>query len=189
VGCVPFTPDYSCCDDWADLTPELQERATDLAWSTIRTLSGSQIGNCPTTVRPCLSEACSACSPWAHQWMTPSIRAGEWVNSACGSHRCSCERMCEIVVPSSVAVIAQVLLDGTELPLEDFRVDNGNRIVRQDGGCWPSCQNMTAPLGSPGTLGITYVPGIVPSAAGLWAVGVLACEFSKACTRGKCRLP
>ena len=38
-------------------------------------------------------------------------------------------------------------------------------------------------------LGITYVPGIVPDAAALWAAGVLSCEFAKACTGEKCRLP
>ena len=48
---------------------------------------------------------------------------------------------------------------------------------------------MTVPLGDPGTIGITYVPGIVPDAAGLWAAGVLACEYAKACSGAHCRLP
>src|SRR5262245_27247636 len=48
---------------------------------------------------------------------------------------------------------------------------------------------MNLPLGEPGTLGITYIPGIVPDAAGLWAAGILACEFAKACSGQKCRLP
>src|SRR4029077_1489144 len=34
-----------------------------------------------------------------------------------------------------------------------------------------------------------YVPGIIPDASGLWAAGVLASEFSKACQGAKCRLP
>ena len=48
---------------------------------------------------------------------------------------------------------------------------------------------MDRPLGEICTLGITYVPGIRPGPAGECAAGVLACEFSKACAGGKCRLP
>jgi hypothetical protein len=97
--------------------------------------------------------------------------------------------MCEIVMPGPVAGLVKVTFDGVEVALSNFRIDNLHRIVRTDGTCWPSCQNMNAPLTEVGTLGIEYVPGIIPSPAALWAAGVLACEFSKACTGGKCRLP
>jgi hypothetical protein len=92
-------------------------------------------------------------------------------------------------MPGPVAQIETVWLDGAELPVESFRVDNLHRIVRVDGECFPSCQNMNAALDEAGSFGIEYVPGIVPNESGLWAAGVLACEFSKACTGGKCRLP
>jgi hypothetical protein len=88
-----------------------------------------------------------------------------------------------------VAVLASVTLDGVELQLGDFRIDNGNRIVRTDGSCWPSCQDLNKDVGEPGTLGITYVPGIVPDSSGLWAAGVLSCEYAKACSGAACRLP
>ena len=92
-------------------------------------------------------------------------------------------------MPGEIAELLEVSLDGTALPLADFRIDNGHRIVRMDGECWPSCQNLSRPVGEAGTLGITYMPGIIPDASGLWAAGVLATEFAKACTGGKCRLP
>jgi len=92
-------------------------------------------------------------------------------------------------MPTPVGGIASVWMDGAELDPTAYRVDNGNRLVRTDGDCWPSCQDMGSPLGQPCTLGITYVPGIVPGAAGEWAAGLLACEYIKACTGGKCRLP
>jgi hypothetical protein len=286
--CVPFTPEFGCCADWDTYDAALQERAVELAWATLRTLSGGQVGNCPVTVRPCLSAPCGVCAGTWHQprpvtdslneihvgadepddpavemwvdtedavaattaltgvqgevfvgalppadpgvevwvdtgaatamsvattstyqdnrmvspstlsplvpepWVTAGLRAGEWVNVACGTPQCSCTRLCEILLPGPVAALVEVSLDGALLPLSYFRVDNGYRIVRTDGDCWPSCQNLDAPLGAAGTLGITYVPGIVPDAAGLWAAGVLACEFVKACnpTSGaKCRLP
>jgi hypothetical protein len=187
-SCVPYEPDYACCEGWDELTPELQERATTLAWDTLRALSGGQVGSCPVTMRPCLGPPCTVCNPGG-TWMMPFIRDGNWYNAVCGIDPCSCERLCEIVTPGPIAMLTEVLLDGTELPLNEFRVDNGNHIVREDGECWPSCQNMNLALGEDGTLGITYVPGIIPDAAGLWAAGVLACEYSKACTGGKCRLP
>jgi hypothetical protein len=192
VSCVPFTPDYSCSDDWDTLPPELQERATDLAWSALRALSGGRVGNCPVVVRPCLGAPCTACrqSWWTAAWVQATLVNGVWGNCiCCDSTECSCEPLCEIVMPGEVAEITEVSLDGTALPLEDFRIDNGNRIVRMDGACWPSCQNLTRPLGEIGTLGITYVPGIIPDSSALWAAGVLASEFAKACTGGKCRLP
>lgn len=184
--CVPWGIDSSCCDDWAGLDQSLQDRSEDLAWSTLRTLTGGRIGNCPTVMRPCLSAPCEMCTG---AWMTPVIRDGQWHNTVCGTLRCSCARLCEIVFAGPVAAVLAVDDSGIEVPLESFRIDNGNRLVRQDGACWPTCQDMTAPPGAPGTLTITYVPGILPSDAALWAAGTLACEYAKACTGGKCRLP
>lgn len=196
MSCVPFTPDYACCDDWESHTPELQERATDLAWSTLRVLTGGRVGHCPSVVRPCLGPPCNVCTDWwrgdltrAGGWIGVGIVNGNWVNCACGAPKCSCERMCEIVMPGPVAGIVQVVLDGIEFDASSFRVDNLNRIVRTDGGCFPSCQNMGRPLTEIGTFGITYIPGIIPDSSGLWAAGVLACEYAKACIGGKCRLP
>lgn len=188
--CVPFAPDSACCEDWDDQTPAVQERAIELAWSTLRTLSGGQVGNCPTVVRPCLGAPCRVCRDWWQPgWVKAGLVAGEWINCLCGGPECSCARLCEIVLPGPIAALVAVQLDGEELPLGAFRIDNGHRIIRQDGECWPSCQNMDLPLGEPGTLGITYVPGIMPDSSCLWAAGVLACEFAKACTGAKCRLP
>jgi hypothetical protein len=112
------------------------------------------------------------------------------VNSTCGSSGCSCGPLSEIILPGLVAEIWQVKVDGVLLPVESYRVDNGNRLLRTDGLAWPSCQFMDRDVEChEGTMGIWYVPGVVPDAAGLWAAGVLTCEFSKACTGGKCRLP
>lgn len=183
--CVPWGIDSSCCSEWEGLDPALAERAEELAWSTLRSLSGGRIGNCPVSMRPCLSAPCDTCITWP----VPTIVNGEWVNVVCGTPRCSCKRLCEIVFPGPIAAIIEVDYGGVEVPLSAFRVDNGNLLVRQDGECWPSCQDMTLPAGDPGTLTITYVPGILPTDAALWAAGTLACEFSKACSGEKCRLP
>jgi hypothetical protein len=56
--------------------------------------------------------------------------------------------------------------------------------------CWPTCQEMAAPLTDDGTWGVTYRRGAVVPQSGLWAAGLLACELYKACTgEGECALP
>lgn len=185
-GCVPYALDTACCPGWDALDESLRDRATVLAWNTMRLLSGGQLGNCPVIMRPCLSRPCECC---AGGWMNPTIINGEWINCVCGAPPCSCTRLCEIAFPGHVADVLSVNWSGTDIPLDQFRIDNGRFLVRMDGQCWPSCQDLSAPAGAPNTLTITYVPGITPDAGALWAAGTLACEFTKACTGGKCRLP
>lgn len=185
--CVPWAVDASCCEGWDELDAGLRDRAEELAWSTLRALSGGRVGNCVAVMRPCLTAPCDLCAQT--EWMHPHIRDGQWINTICGTPRCSCARMCEIVFPGPIAALGDVIIDGEILDPAQYRVDNQNRLIRQDGQCWPSCQHMELPMGDVGTMSIEYVPGIVPSAAGLWAAGTLACEFTKACTGGKCRLP
>ena len=188
-SCVPYLPTMDCCPDWADLDDALLCRAIDLAWDTLRSLSGGLVGNCPVLVRPCLTAPCSACTEMSLQMVRTSGECeGCWSNT-CGSAGCSCPRLSEIVLPGPVAEVWQVMVDGEVLLVDAYRVDNNNRLVRTDGGSWPSCQDMSKDVTAEGTLGVWYIPGVVPDAAGLWAAGVLTCEFAKACSGGKCRLP
>lgn len=184
--CVPWELDSGCCTEWDTLDPAVAERAEILAWSTLSLLTAGRVGSCPVTVRPCLNEPCDLC---ATAWTQPMIVDGKWVNHVCGGPKCYCNQLCEIVLPGPAAQITGATMDGIGLDPALFRIDNGNRIVRQDGQCFPSCQRMDCDLDQVCTFGITYVPGITPDASGLWAAGVLACEFAKACSGGKCRLP
>ena len=76
-----------------------------------------------------------------------------------------------------------------------FDIDPGAviQIVRteQAAACWPKCQELSKPLGQPGTFGVTYLRGVPVPEAGRWAAGMLACELVKACLPelGECRLP
>jgi len=184
--CIPFDADMACCDDWDSVDPDVADRAQALAWATIRTLSGYRTGNCPVIMRPCLTKPCDCC---AGGWMNPVIVDGKWYNCVCGGPKCSCTKMCEISFPGEVARVDEINLGGELLTLSDYRIDNGYILVRMDGECWPSCQDLGAPVGAPNTLSVRYVPGILPGSAGLWAAGVLSCEFAKACSGAKCRLP
>jgi hypothetical protein len=190
-NCLPWTPDFElCCAEFLEYDEALRTRALGLAWSTLHALSGGRVGSCPVWIRPCTSpEPCAVC--FDGSWLSPFVDAnGNWRNAACRPKgNCSCCDMCEIVRPGRVASIEQVLVDGYTIDKQLFRIDNGRVLVRQDGGCWPSCQNLGAPLGAIGTFGIKYIPGVLPNEAGMWAAATLACEYAKACTGGKCRLP
>lgn len=188
--CLPWQATMACCDEWDTYDADLQLRAQSLAWNTMRALSGRRVGGCPVTLRPCLSDrACSSC--FGGSWLSPLIDAnGNWVNNANrASGNCSCCTVHSITLPGSVAMVTDINIDGWHLDLSLVRVDNGNELIRLDGCKWPSCQNLSANPGDLGTVTITYLPGLRPDSSGLWAAGLLACEFAKACTGGKCRLP
>jgi hypothetical protein len=181
-----YPADVSCCSDWNDHTEYVQCRALVLAWDTMRLLSGGRVGHCRTTMRPCLSEdACDAC------WEGPRIWDGCWRNMACGGPRCSCTHLYEIIFPGAVAEVCAVSIDGKITNPNIWRLDNKQRLVRVDGGPWPSCQDMNADCDKPGSVCVEYIPGIRLDTAGSFAAGILACEFAKACdgVGGKCRLP
>jgi hypothetical protein len=188
--CLPWKADLTCCGEWDGYDPHVQRRAVGLAWTTMTSLTAGRVASCCVTLRPCLREtACTCC--FGPSWAEPyPDRNGVWQNPRCTCQpECSCCDMAEIVLPGSVAALLEVNIDGYRHDPRLFRLDNGNRLVRQDGCNFPGCQNMGAPYGYIGTFGVQYVPGIVPSTAGLWAVGVLACEYAKACSGTKCRLP
>lgn len=202
--CVPV--DWSCDTDLRDsLSEDVLARAEALAGSTLRALTAYQIGGCPVVLRPC-AQGCAGSSYvtggpvigghygalgglvgpwWAH------IEAGQWVNTACGCATgtgCSCSAVSEVVLPA-FGFVSSVSVDGVELDVSAWRVDNGNLLVRTDGQKWPKCQDMAAPLDQAGTFGVVFTPGAEPDGLVAFAAGLLAAEFAKACMGGACALP
>lgn len=174
------------------------ERAEALAAQTIRMLTGYKVGGCPIVLRPC-SPRCIPSSwliaPAGPGWSSPAwtfqpyISDGQWFNACgCRSDNCSCTHVQEIVLPSATAFIRSVKIDGAELAPAAYRVDDSNRLVRTDGGAWPTCQDMNLNDGE-GTFIVEYQEGAPIDGLGAYAAGILAVEYAKACTGGKCRLP
>lgn len=209
--CYPSTTDWSCAysqdeldtmrSDPAILT--VMQRAEALAWYTLASLTAYQIGVCPTTVRPCAA-GCDPLGTWqasptagrhllppvAVGSFAPQLHDGVWVNAcSCRSvSDCGCAALCEAILPGPVGSVVRVVQDGVELPAAAYRVDNGTRLVRTDGECWPACQDFahSDPLQG---LWVTYYRGAAPNALSNYAAGVLASEFYLACSNKKCRLP
>lgn len=182
----PWTPDLTCAGDrWYEYDDAQQDLALDLAWSTLRHLTGGRVGHSAVTTRPC-SPGCQA----SYQWIGVDFRDGAWTNFACalhGLHPCGCSSAAVLRLPGEVAQVDEVWLNGQVFT--DWRLLGDGSMVRTDAGTWPLTQDLTQPPDGDSAFAVTYVPGIVPSSAGLAAAGMLAYEYVKACTGDKCRLP
>lgn len=193
--CWPVDP--GCLEgEFADFPDETKARAVALATMTLRRLTANRVGGCPVTVRPC-SQRHQGDAWRGLQYATdgvpwfPALYSGVWINCAC-STPCGCNSGCEIQLPGIVGDLASVNVDGAELDLTKIKVLSSSKIVWQGGGeCpFPKRQDMSVPLGQPGTFAITYTPGYPVDGLGAWAAGILAVEFGKACSGTKgCRLP
>ena len=214
--CYPANTDWSCeytADQLAEMREDpaqlaRMERAEALAWYSLAALCAYRIGVCPITVRPC-SVGClnssvtymdAIASGGRHgalptatigKSFTPMITGGNWVNS-CGclaGDDCSCSALDEVYLPGPVGEIVEVRIDGEVVPADQYRVDNGNRLVSM-GPAWPTCQDLSKPGGAEGTFEVTYYRGAAPNEITRMAAGVLAVEFYRACAGDKkCRLP
>lgn len=183
--------DTGCREGWDDFDPNVQARATALAVTSLRALTGYRVGGCPVDVRPCLSR-CGTTNPYAYGGgqFHPYQRGGLWFNGCGCVTDCSCGSLCEVVLPGMVSDVLAVTLDGNDLPRDEvWRVDDGRRLVRTDGLCWPACQDMSAPADGLGSFVVTFQPGAVPDALGRLAAGLLAHQFALACTGAQCLLP
>lgn len=198
--CYPEGTDWGCAyseEEIAALLPEPRERAEALAWSTLSALTGFRVSLCPTMVRPCAAR----CLPGTYfaasvvgggsGTFSPYLMGGVWFNG-CGCMSpmgCGCSSVSEVILPTEVGKIVLVTVNGTAVPSTEYRVDNGNRLVRLDGQAWPLCQDMAQGLDGDNSFGVSYYSGVAPNDLLRYAAGLLAAEYYKACTGKQCRLP
>ena len=192
----------SCCTDWDTYDAAVQDAATTWATEILDALTGRRFSQCPVTVRPCgpRCQGWGGYATWpvnspaaygaAGTWITPYIDGlGVWRNCHC-SGGCSCSASHEVPLPTPVAEVTEVMIDGVILDSSAYRVDNNRILVRIDGDPWPECQDMDLANDAVGAFAVTYSPGEPLPAAGEIAAGELACEFAKACSgSGECQLP
>jgi len=194
--CYPDGTDWGCAlnqQQIDSLDPDIRARSEALAWSTLSALLGYRVSLCPVVLRPCLA----GCGPLGTYYSAaesggggtfqPHISGGRWYNGCGCTTDCSCTSLCEVVMPAPVGAIVSVKLNGATLAPSAYRVDNGNRLVRTDGDCWPSCQDMTST--GQGSFIVSFHPYLAPNDLLRYAAGLLANEFYRACTGEACRLP
>jgi hypothetical protein len=194
---LPVDPGGSATDDELAAYAIAQQQvaiATEMAWSTLQTLSGFALALCTTTVRPCRQAYTPA---WWLNPLTPippffpQVRDGIWTNiwCGCGYDNCGCTTSKVVTLPGPVVEIVEVVVDGDTVDPADYRVDDNLHLVRDDGDGWPLSQNYGLPAGEVGTWSVEYWRGTKPDVMVNYAAGILADEYLKAMTGQDCRLP
>lgn len=191
------------CDDWSGYSPTVQENALSLATLWLWGATGRRYGPCPVTVRPARTRTGAEIlyqafpvRPGADGLIGqlgagPFLFGGRWFNAGCVSACCGAT-LCAIELRGPIASVDEVLVDGDVVPPSAYRVDlvpGAWLLVRIDGECWPVCQNFRLDTDQPDTFEVTYSAGLVVPAALATAAALLACEYGKQLTGGKCSLP
>ncbi len=156
----------------------LRDAAAGVLWA----LSGRQFGGCEVVYRPCRAE----CVQPLPSWPLATLDGGTWVNASCRAcgDRCSCSAISEVRLPGVVYEVVEVKLDGVALDDAAYRVDDGNWLVRVDGGSWPTCQEMALPPTEVGTWSATVLDAVPLPVGGRRALGELMSEMWKSCGGG-----
>ena len=169
--------------DWANaesMDPNIKHLCELYARTSMAALTLQRVGGPAVTVMP---------EPAWRQWGYAAVRDGIYgpfmVNFSSQDLRDGWlfEHIEALVLPGRVSAVEQVVIDGITLDPQKYRLEDGNRLVRTDGGVWPTVQgeNFT----------VRYYDSAPPGELGQYACGVLAAEFAKAITmsKDKCRLP
>lgn len=199
--CYPPDADWSCAYSAEELAEMLadpetatkMERSDALAWMMLQSLTAFRLSLCPVILRPCLARCVLGTwdtAPVQGGSFQPFISGGQWYNGCgCRTDDCSCTSLCQVNMPAEVGKISAIWLNGGLIDPTAYRVDDGTKLVRTDGDCWPSCQDMTNSDPADGGFFVSYYPGVAPNDLFRYAAGLLAVEFFKACEGGDCRLP
>ena len=180
IGCDNCSA-FASLDD--AMKAAVQEWAVDYLWQ----WTNQRFGLCSEIVRPC-RQTCIGSGPWAFPW----DQSFPFFSLGCGrcGDSCSCQYVEQVKLPGIVSEPLEVLIDDEAVDLSAFRVDDWTILVRQDGGRFPTCQNLGLPLGEDGTWGIEYLQGEPVPPGGELMAGLLAQEFAKSvCGDDSCRLP
>lgn len=203
--CGTWELDDTCCDDWVGYSPEVTGRAATLAVNHLWRATGRRFGVCDLTIRPCKTSCFNL--PYSTytggparppglistHTLSPTLIDGKWFNFNGGVFACStcfCDTPDILALPTAPVIsVDDITVDGVSITLEGFKLIGPNRLVAPSGFTFPTCQNIGLAAGEEGTWSITYTHGRVPPPDAPYALGLLACEFAKACVGEKCRLP
>lgn len=160
------------------------------AGDTMRVLTLYRVGGLPITVKP---QTNSCCAPYRGHWVGQSgnsylpfwpvlLNNGSYANCFCADG-CGCDDRSYVLLATPVGRIDSVVVGGVELSANAYQVEDGNKLVRVDGGKFPSCA-------ADDTFTVTYLNAYEVDVLGQAAGGLLAAEYLKLLTNpASCRLP
>ncbi|MAY48857.1 MAG: hypothetical protein CMH38_03255 [Microbacterium sp.] len=198
---LPALGDTPTADEQAayDAALAKQNDAEDLAVHVLWALSGRQFGICDATARPCPPSwwALTPLSP-LHDFRAsgvPVFWGGTWVNLGCGCvGACRVEGPRVVHLPGPVAAPTEqnplvVTIAGQVLADSEYQLE-GDALYRRGGQRWPS-QDLSKPLGEPGTWSVEYRRGLPLPPGVPRLAGALANEFINAACgdTDACRIP
>lgn len=190
----------SACEAWDTYPVDQREAALSIATTIMWAATGRAYGPCELTVRPCQSRERADTYRAYPVWWTgsngavafPFLDRGVWYNACgCGAG-CCCRPRCEIVLDGPVTSIVEVVIDGTEVPANEYRVDvtgGAYHLVKTSDGCWPTCQDFNVGGEDEGAFSVTYTRGRPVPPSALYATAILACTLGKQLAGGDCGLP
>lgn len=173
--------DWPASIDITTYDPDTVALAERYAVASMRSLTLNRVGGLPRTVMP-TGRTCT--SPFMRRDMfspTPWIASSESLKSCNCIFGCRCAPIGGVLLAAPVGDILEVKVDGVVLDPSAYRVEDGERLIRNDGLAWPACAGKD--------FTVTYLNAHKVDTMGAYAAGVLAHEFLKALTADKkCRL-
>jgi hypothetical protein len=181
--CSPWVTDLTC-EGVVDQTA-LTDAAL-VASEVLYALSGRQWpGICEETVRPCST------SRGPHDTVQHLAGSNTWVSyGGCGCGQwddCACGGVSLLQLRRDALDVLEVT-EG-EFLITDWALQDNGRLLRVPPGVWPCCQDLTAPVGSPGSFAVTYTYGAEPPASAVAAATEFACQLARATVGLPCDLP
>lgn len=165
------------------------QAASEILWAA----TGRRYGRCEVKIRPCRNCPCPDYGftygfgfPWY-----PYLMDGLWYNCPCPTcvGDCGCTHLEEIDIPYPTCEIVEVKIDGDVVPPTGYRVDEFRKLVRIDGGSWPTCQDLEKDDTEDGTFSVTLIYGREVPELLKQATAAMACELLKSCVGAPCILP
>lgn len=199
--CNPWPVFWTC--DISAYSPAQTGVAVSAASHFLWALSGRRFGTCSVTLRPCRKQCYGGDWPgnsYAWPWSAYGSPVagygwdgGFFFPMGCGScsyENCSCGYVPEVLLPSPVADVTAVKVDGAVLASSAYRLDNNRILVRVDGQDWPQCNDLTKDDTQVGTWSVTADYGLAVPSSAQPAMGQMACEILKGITGANdCGLP
>lgn len=184
-----------------NISQDLLDFALDAATDLLYVLSARQFpGKCSTKIRPLARPITFTLADWAayYQQLSGAAWSSSWGRCSGDTHQwCRNPPQIDLGVYPIVS-IDQVLIDGVEIPDDEYRVDDFRFLVRTlptinamptERYGWPTHQDYRLPDTEPGTFSVTVTFGMSPPAIGVMACATLAAELALAMSGQDNRLP